>query len=680
MLALALAASAYAIPNTFSDGDIVSAEKMNENFQALINSNVLRSTTVNCDDGETINGAIEKGFNDIMVKGTCKENLRYTVWREDTAENRQPSGKLAPRFLKISGVESTNATIEDTSANADSLVIVKGGTTLFLKDIALSGGEYSVAGQRNANVYLSNVLMSGFGFSAITIADSAFLGIDEQGVEIDGNDMGDNGIVIGTGSSGWVNNVKISGVRRGIYLIGGSMLWFQNEMSIDSSEIGVDIYNSRFMNFQEPNLTIQGPSDFAIRTHQGDIKIDSGSTSINNIGGRGIDLWQSKASINNLKLLDFNNTGTGWNPALEISGGSSVYINGAEITGSTDSALVSIEDGSIMEIRDSTLTVGSAAAGIEASGSSRLMFRNSTISGSVANSLVAVSDVSSSKIQDSTIILESGQRALDVVQSSVSRIENSNLSGTATNELVSVGRVSNVVIKNGSNLSQTNSESPDVALARLSFLTVWADGGTSIGKVHCWYKSSVSADEGTVADLDPSCIEEGADSPAPGSLDDLQGTWKTACQADGTSFSSQSLEVGETNATFTVNIYPDSNCTTAVAQFTSSISNMTVGGRMNLNDGSVGYKVNYIQGSLTLTPLNTEMSDQFNQYGYCGITSWANGVSTEINGRTCDSSAQPLKNTTFLNTYKLIGTNLFLGDGSALEYPPTVDSDPFVKQ
>ena len=76
-ITIALAASAYAIPHNFNEGDVVSAEQMNENFQALVNINLLRSTTVNCNDGETINGAIENGYNDITVLGICNENLNF---------------------------------------------------------------------------------------------------------------------------------------------------------------------------------------------------------------------------------------------------------------------------------------------------------------------------------------------------------------------------------------------------------------------------------------------------------------------------------------------------------------------------------------------------------------------------------------------------------------------------
>jgi len=732
LISLALAVSAYAQLNTFQEGDVISAEKMNENFQALINSNVLRSTTVNCDDGETINGAIEKGFNDIMVKGTCKENLRYTVWREDTAENRQPSGKLAPRFLKISGVESTNATIEDTSANADSLVIVKGGTTLFLKDIALSGGEYSVAGQRNANVYLSNVLMSGFGFSAITIADSAFLGIDEQGVEIDGNDMGDNGIVIGTGSSGWVNNVKISGVRRGIYLIGGSMLWFQNEMSIGSSEIGVDIYNSRFMNFQEPNLTIQGPSDFAIRTHQGDIKIDSGSTSINNIGGRGIDLWQSKASINNLKLLDFNNTGSGWSPAIQISEGSNVDLENVQITGSTDEALIGIDRGSTAEIRNANIS-GDFDTLMMIGQSSYVGLNRSSLAGNAIGKLIGVFQLSTLTVRDSSIDSNSRGDGINLSNSSNLQLENVNIDSEDNSLYLTTGSVAQ--IRGNSNINSANGPSvvidrgsgvrlgfgpkinsindsvfeirksswldmdgfeevgvptenlvrqdpgPTISIRDMSFLSV--GNGNYIEEVTCFGQSFVSLGGGIINDLSSSCTGDGnsgtSNNSDVGSLSDLQGSWLTTCQADGDSFSTELLEVNETDATISVSIYPDSECTTAEALFTASISNLSVGEDIDFDDGSSGYKFSLIQQGLTITPLFDEMAAQFNQYSLCGKTDWAPNQSTEVMGLSCDFE-YPAKDVIQYGAYKILGSSLYLGESSPRGYPPNVDGYPFVKQ
>ena len=61
-------------------------------------------TTVDCDDGETINGAIEKGFNDITVSGTCNENVDFTVWRDSAVDGRNPNGKLLREYVCVEGV------------------------------------------------------------------------------------------------------------------------------------------------------------------------------------------------------------------------------------------------------------------------------------------------------------------------------------------------------------------------------------------------------------------------------------------------------------------------------------------------------------------------------------------------------------------------------------------------
>ena len=653
---------------------MISAEQMNENFQALVNSNLLQSTSVNCDEGETINGAIESGYNDITVSGTCNENLNFVDWDD--------SPQLAPKYLKLVGADST-AKILDASDGADSTIFVGAGTTLSVENMTISGGKYAVGAYRNSNLLLSGVAIEGFNQRGIDIGGSSFLGIGSKGVTIIGKAEAEFGICFTQASASWIHTVNISNVQTGINLYNQSYASIIN-FFINAELRGISIHeSSTFVRSRTGAGVIEGTSEKAINASPGNFySWGEGTLTIQNLrGGGGIHFDASRGYIANLKMPDFDTTGTGWNPAIQINYGSALKLEGAQISGSTDEKLIVISEGSNMEMRGSSIKDISAGNGIDVGGNSRLYFRDSNINGTINDGiLVDLRYGSSAHIQDSSLNLSSGEYGLRIANNSSLEFWNSTLSGKSTEGLMAIDRVSSAVIRSGSSINQMSAESPDVLVRDLSLLTVWADGETSIGNVNCWNKSSVSADEGTVADLDPSCIEDGTDFPAPGSLDDLQGTWKTACQADGTSFSSQSLEVSETNATVTVNIYPDSNCTTVVAQFTSSISNMTVSDSMNLNDGSVGYKVNYIQGSLTLTPLNTEMSDQFNVYGYCGITSWANGVSIEINGRTCDSIAQPLKNTTFLNTYKLIGTNLFLGDGSTLEYPPTVDSDPFVKQ
>ena len=65
----------------FSQGDILSAGAMNQNFKYLESKIAgINETTVDCGtdgEGSGINEAIRKGFNSIVIKGICKENIGF---------------------------------------------------------------------------------------------------------------------------------------------------------------------------------------------------------------------------------------------------------------------------------------------------------------------------------------------------------------------------------------------------------------------------------------------------------------------------------------------------------------------------------------------------------------------------------------------------------------------------
>ena len=111
----------------FRAGDKLSASEMNKNFQYLEEQfQGSRKTIVNCGtsgNGSGINEAIDNGYTDITITGICQENIRATVWRESTADSNQPSGKLAPRYLKITGANSS-AKIVDATSNTETLIFV----------------------------------------------------------------------------------------------------------------------------------------------------------------------------------------------------------------------------------------------------------------------------------------------------------------------------------------------------------------------------------------------------------------------------------------------------------------------------------------------------------------------------------------------------------------------------
>ena len=93
---------AYAQLNTFSEGDVISAEQMNQNFESLVNGTQTRSTTVDCGangTGSGINQAILEGYNDITIVGVCRENLNFGTAPLD----EQSSGNPAPKYLRLVG-------------------------------------------------------------------------------------------------------------------------------------------------------------------------------------------------------------------------------------------------------------------------------------------------------------------------------------------------------------------------------------------------------------------------------------------------------------------------------------------------------------------------------------------------------------------------------------------------
>ena len=530
-LALALAGSAYAVPNNFSDGDIVSAEKMNQNFQALVNSNHIRATAVNCGAGETINAAIANGFNDITISGTCSENLLFSVWRGSSVDDRTPSGKLAPRYLRLSGAD-TNAKIMDASSNADSVISVRGGTTLILKGIIISGGQWGVSAARNSNLLMTGgVTVEGFTERGITAFDSSYLGVDEGGVTIRGGSSANYGIYLEMGADAWVHTTDISNVETGINLYGGSFLYL-HDFAINASIKGINFGKATVRQYGDGVGLIQGTSGAAVTVSQGIFETSSeASFEIKNLkGGRVFNFWQSQGSVNNLKVNGFDITESG-ESAIDIGMGSSVSLRSIEISGSCNDNFIGVNSGSVVDIRDSTIVATSTGRGIDVGGSSYLNFRNSTISGTVTdgslvdigsgssteirdstisgtvtNSLVSVDAGSSAVVRDATLTLDSGEQAVGVSDSSNLTIRNSKISGTPTVQLIQVTRVSNAIIRNETTLSQTGSGTPDVSVSNLSMLSVYNEEAT-INKVDCYSKGYVSANEGIVADLATSCTE-----------------------------------------------------------------------------------------------------------------------------------------------------------------------------
>jgi hypothetical protein len=411
----------------------------------------------------------------------------------------------------------------DATGGSEITIFVGAGTTLSIENLTISGGSWGLGAYRNSNLLLSKVTIEGFTQRGISVGDSSYLGVNDGGVTISGSSGAEFGIYMVTGSSGWVRTATISGTKTGVNLYGGSFLYLY-DFAIDAIERGISIHDqSTVLKVNAGVGVIEGTSDRAISVGRASFySWDPGSLTIQNLnGGRGIDYEQSDGIINNLKMTDFNNTGSGWNPPIRLGNASALVLNNSEVSGETDSNLINVDRSSMLEVNNSNISGTAGDALISAGRQSLLDIENSTISGTagaligidrgstlqvenqttlsgtVQDVLVGINHGSGAEISNSTLTLQSGPIGLNVQSSANLKLQNSSLSGPATDSLVNVARLSNAIISNGSTLSQEDTDAPDVAVRNVSFLSVW-DSNTSINKVDCNSTGHVSYDEGTV--------------------------------------------------------------------------------------------------------------------------------------------------------------------------------------
>ncbi|MEC8842428.1 MAG: hypothetical protein VXX42_00470, partial [SAR324 cluster bacterium] len=66
------------MPHSFTDGDIIYADQINENFEYLLGTSKLVS--IDCSSsGVGINEAITQGYNHFKISGTCHENIEIDL-------------------------------------------------------------------------------------------------------------------------------------------------------------------------------------------------------------------------------------------------------------------------------------------------------------------------------------------------------------------------------------------------------------------------------------------------------------------------------------------------------------------------------------------------------------------------------------------------------------------------
>ena len=97
----------------------------------------------------------------------------------------------------------------------------------------------------------------------------------------------------------------------------------------------------------------------------------------------------------------------------------------------------------------------------------------------------------------------------------------------------------------------------------------------------------------------------------------------------------------------------------------------------DFSSGATGHKFTMNLVSFKYTPETAADVSYVNTNSICGYSDWA--LNTEKDITACFSSTIPA-NKTFLNIYKLVGNNLYLGFGTA-SYPNSVNNEKsYIKQ
>jgi len=160
---------------------------------------------------------------------------------------------------------------------------------------------------------------------------------------------------------------------------------------------------------------------------------------------------------------------------------------------------------------------------------------------------------------------------------------------------------------------------------------------------------------------------------------ELEGKWKTICYLDSSDnhFYITTISVTGTNLEIKDEAHHDSSCNTDDVTTVMSFSSFSIGEEVTYSSVATGHKFTMNFDSLKYTPETAAVVSDLNTNSYCEYSDWA--LNTEKDITACFSSTIPA-NTTFLNIYKLVGNNLYLGFGST-SYPDSVDNEKaYIKQ
>ena len=313
------------VPHTFTSGETISSSQMNENFNYLLSrSGGINEKTVDCGsdgNGSGIQKAIDEGFNSIIVKGHCLENLS------------QKTGNLLSLII-LRGYHNDKLLdkIIDNSSNNEKLIDFGPSSFLKIDNLTLSGGEKSIVIQANSTLWAENLIVENYTEKGIEVVSSSvgWLG----NIKVDGTkqDTDDVGIHVSNSSYAYIfgetavngNNNNTGGISVG----GASNIWITGNLSMDSNKQSLVIESGGAMGFSNSTTSITNSIDYGIKAYFGKFwNYGTMSISDNNDGDYAVLIDRSGAYLGNMTITG----GTGNDPLIGIYNSYSTVIENSSI-------------------------------------------------------------------------------------------------------------------------------------------------------------------------------------------------------------------------------------------------------------------------------------------------------------------------------------------------------------
>ena len=313
------------VPHTFTSGETISSSQMNENFNYLLSrSGGINEKTVDCGsdgNGSGIQKAIDEGFNSIIIKGHCLENLS------------QKNGNLLSLII-LRGYHNDKLLdkIFDNSSNNDKLIDFGPSSFLKIDNLTLSGGEKSIVIQANSTLWAENLIVENYTEKGIEVVSSSvgWLG----NIKVDGTkqDTDDVGIHVSNSSYAYIfgetavngNNNNTGGISVG----GASNIWISGNLTMDSNKQSLVIESGGAMGFSNSTTSITNSIDYGIKAYFGKFwNYGTMSISDNNDGDYAVLIDRSGAYLGNMTITG----GTGNDPLIGIYNSYSTVIENSSI-------------------------------------------------------------------------------------------------------------------------------------------------------------------------------------------------------------------------------------------------------------------------------------------------------------------------------------------------------------